>query len=454
MKVDSTLSDSPSGQNILKYVFRVAAPIMLGALFQGGHGVIDSLFVGRYVGDAALAALSINQTIFVSLVSLGALFGMGSGSIISRSLGARDYKKVHSVLSTGVLFGFLVAWSVSLLLLANLDAFLMSIGSSAGILALSKEYGSILLSFGFLLPVNEIFFSALRAAHKTKSVMIAMICGYSFNIVLDYIFIVHMGWGLAGAARATIAAQAAMLLFLAPVTLRAYNVSLKSFIPTRASLGFLPEIIAIGTPAAFRSGLFAFMNLSSSRALMNFGDNAISAFGVVYRVMIFAYIPVYNFNLGVQAVIGYFYGKGDFAMVQKIIRLSNISAVLMGCLPAIFFLMAPESFYRMFTQNDEIIVLIRQASFVVGTTFPLYGFQMVSAGSMIAMGHAFESFLVLCMRPFLLALSMNFVPGFVGVVGVWLSFPLTDLLNSAFTSYFNYKEKKELQSLEWQKTKG
>ncbi|MGL5255023.1 MAG: MATE family efflux transporter [Brevinema sp.] len=428
---------------ITESIWTLAIPIMISGFVIALYNTVDSIFVGRYVGNLALAALAVNNVIQISIIAMSALFTVGVSSIISRALGARKKEKAVQALVTGLFFGFITMLIFAWLVLFNLNKILLWIGSPPEVLNYSRQYGGIILWFAFIGPINDILNASLRASGYSQWVMGLVLIGGVSNVVLDALFIIVFQWGVTGAAIATVLSQIIVCISASGIVKKAYHLSFpRDFIKIKPNL--IKEIAYIGLPASLKSGVFVLMNLTVNRSLAPFGSDAIAGFGVIYKVIHLAYQPIFGFNLGVQPLIGYNYGAGLYEKVRKIIRIANINAIILGLFPAFLLMLAPMPFYRLFTSSEAIILHIRNCSFLMGITFYLYGFQMVSTGATLAMGHTFASLLMSCGRPFIMILVMAISPYFFGIYGVWLAFPITDIINSFYIAYMLKKEFKKL----------
>ncbi|SFB72110.1 putative efflux protein, MATE family [Brevinema andersonii] len=433
-----------ASDNIIKSMIILSVPMMVSGFFDALYNLVDSIFVGNFVGSKALAALAVNNTIQVGLLAVGALFSVGIASIISRALGTRNHAKVEKTLITGIVIGFLTTLSMSWLMLMFLDNILRTIGSSEEVLSYSREYGSVILWGGFILPLNSILGGSLRAKGLSKKVMILMLCGALTNIFLDALFIIIFGWGVSGAAWATICAQMLVTILALNMVISEYQLKFNSLNCKNLSIRLFGEILLIGGPAFLRSGIFALMNLTANRQLSPYGAEAVAAFGIVNRMMHLAYQPIFGSNLGLQPMIGYNYGARHYSKVKQIIKKGIVAGTIVGLIPSILLVMTPVFLFRLFTDSPEIITYAEKISFAVGLTFFMYGYQIISSGALQAIGHPKEAFILSLARPIIMVLTMNILPKFIGMAGVWYTFTITDITNSLLTAVIMNKEFKLL----------
>ena len=187
-------------KNIIKLLFLLALPAVISGLVDSFYNTVDSVFVGQYIGSKALAALSVINVIQLMYISIGVLFSVGNASIISRALGSQNPERAKQTLIHSFWGLFVVSNIISFSILMNLDSFLILIGASTDSLPYARDYGSIILWTGFILPINNMLLGAFRAKGKALSATYLNMIGAVLNIILDAVFIIYFGWGVAGAA--------------------------------------------------------------------------------------------------------------------------------------------------------------------------------------------------------------------------------------------------------------
>ena len=446
VKEQTTSTPTPShnalldSENIPQSILAISFPMMITGLSDALYNMIDSIFVGRFVGEKALAALAINNTIQITIIAVASLYAVGITSIISRALGAKNYDKVNETIVNGLFLAFISTALLSFTMLLNLDAILVFMGSSEDVLHFSREYGQVILWFGFLIPVNNVLGSALRAKGEVKTIMYLSLLGASLNIGLDALFIIGFGWQVAGAAWATILSQTIVLFFLLRKVSETYHLHFRLYYLKKMSKAMVFEIYSIGISNFLRLFTFAIMGMSANKVLAGYGAAAVASFGIVNRILHLAYQPIFGSNLGTQSLIGYNYGANKFIKVKEIIVVSITLATIMGIIPSILLVWAPEKLFLLFTNSAEIVAFAREASQTIGKTFFLYGIQIFSVGALLAMGHPKEALFLSIVRPVLMVCFMNTLPRFLGVQGVWYTFLVTDITSTIITVIIISKE--------------
>ncbi|MGL4394157.1 MAG: MATE family efflux transporter [Brevinema sp.] len=432
--------------DISSSIVKISLPMMVTGFVEALYSMIDSIFVGRFVGHLALAALAVNGVIHMLLLSMGSMFAVGTSSVLSRALGAKNFDKVKQTLITSIVISVVSLTALSLMMLMELDPILRYMGSSEDVLAYSRDYAEVLLWFGFVLPLNGVLLTALRSKGAVKILMNLSLLGAGLNIILDALFIIVFGWEVKGAAYATIISQV-VVLYLAFVKVSSeYKIKLTQM--HYFSVPVVKEIFSIGILNFIRMMTFTLMNVIANRALAPFGAAAVAAFGILNRFLHLAYQPIFGSNLGTQTLIGYNYGANRFIKVKNIITKGYTLATIIGIIPSIIFIIAPVPMFYLFTDDPIIINYLTVGTRVVGLTFFLYGFQIFSTGALIAMGHKTEAFCLSIFRPAVMALSMAILPKFYNEFGVWASFPVTDVLSSVLVAVIMFYEINKLKRKE------
>ncbi len=176
-------SEFLDNDNISKLLLTMAVPSIIGGIGSALYNLVDSMFLGHYVGAQALAALSINSTFNIFFIACAALFSMGSSILISNAIGAKDYGKIASIISSATWTAFIVIVLVSSVILIFLDDILKAIGALPEVLPYARSYAQIVLGFAFLTPLNGLFAAVLRAKGKSRLYMYASLIATGLNVL-------------------------------------------------------------------------------------------------------------------------------------------------------------------------------------------------------------------------------------------------------------------------------
>ncbi len=409
---------------------KLSLPALTGILVMTLYNVVDTIFVGHYVGPDGIAGLTIVFPAQMIMMAIGGMMGMGGASLISRSIGAGKIDRAEHALGNALTAAVALSVVITIAGLSNIDMWLRLMGASEAVLPYARDYMTFILISVPFKTMSMAMNSLIRAEGNARVSMMGMIIGAILNIILDAVFIVLLGMGIRGAALGTLIASIVTSIYFI-----SYYLYGKSFLKMYAKnliidWGILRSILAIG--------ISVFANLSASsltivfinRALATFGgDLAISAYGLVNRLMMFAFMPAMVIGMGLQPILGFNYGAKRYDRALKAIRLAIIAATAISVTVFLAVYFVPEVFIRVFTTDGDVIAMGGYAARHIFFVKYLIGFIMVGSVVFQAMGKAPQAFITAIARPVLFLLPLVFIlPRYWQLDGVWLAFPVTDLL--------------------------
>jgi putative MATE family efflux protein len=305
-------------------------------------------------------------------------------------------------------------------------------GASETILPYARDYMTIILAGVVFRTLAMAQNFLIRATGNARVPMIGMIMGANLNIVLDAIFIIPLGMGVKGAALATVIAQVITSLYF----LR-YYLSGRSFLSVHLQnmaikWDILKSILAIGVSSFARTAAQSLAVIFVNRTLLTFGgDLAISSYGLIQRIMIFALMPSIVIGQGMQPILGFNYGAKRYDRALRVIKLAGIAATIYSVIAFCALYFTPELFIRVFTADSELVALTADASRRIFFAVYLMGFIIIGSIVFQAIGKAPQAFVTAVARPALFLLPLVFIlPNYWQLNGVWLAFPITDALTT------------------------
>ncbi len=424
----NVLNDDRIGRLLLK----LSLPAFMGMFVMALYNVVDTIFIGHYVGPLGIAALSIVFPIQMLTMGIGMMMGMGGASLISRLLGAGNAARAEHALGNSLTFTIIISVALTIIGLSNPDLWLRLMGASETILPYARDYMTIILAGVIFRTLAMAQNFLIRATGNARVPMIGMIMGASLNIVFDAIFIIPLGMGVKGAALATVIAQVITSLYF----LR-YYLSGKSFLRIHLQnmvieWDILKSILAIGISSFARTAAQSLAVIFVNRTLLTFGgDLAISSYGLIQRIMIFALMPSIVIGQGMQPILGFNYGAKRYGRALRVIKLAIVSATIYSIIAFCALYFAPELFIRVFTADSELIVLTADAARQIFLAVYLIGFIIIGSIVFQAIGKAPQAFVTAVARPALFLLPLVFIlPNYWQLDGAWLAFPITDALTT------------------------
>ncbi|MEZ4916133.1 MAG: MATE family efflux transporter [Chitinophagales bacterium] len=424
--------------SIPKLLLEQSLPASLGILVLSIYNIVDSIFVGKFVGTMALGAVAVVLPITFFISALGMAVGVGGGSIISRSLGAKNYEKAYETFGNQTLITVGLSSIVAFVSFFFLDEIILLFGGKGELMEPAKVYFKIILpSVPFLawaMMSNNVF----RAEGLPKIAMITMFIPAIVNFILDPLFIVVFDCGLAGAAWATSIAYFISGIFTFFYFIKGGSQMSLKFKYLKIKYEIAREIIEIGGVTFVRQATVSLLAIVLNNSLFHYGaEMAVSAYGIISRLMMFANFPVFGLTQGFLPIAGYNYGAKQWLRVRETIIKSILYGVVIATVTFAILMAFPEQIVKLFT-NDS--VLIQQSAPALRLVFLLTPFliiQLISSAYYQAIGKALPALILTLLKQgiFLIPLVL-LLPKYLGLQGIWYAFPLADLLTSLVSGVF------------------
>ena len=436
-------SDRLGKEPIPKLLVDFAVPAVVGMFVMSFHNIIDTFFVSRYIGTIGVGALSVAMPVQLITLAVSAATGIGGASIISRWLGANEPEKANKVF--GNVLGIASFFSILGIILGIcfLTPILYLFGSSEGILPYAGDYLSIILYgtpfFVFGMSTNNI----IRSEGGAKPAMIAVLTSAILNIILTPIFIFILGLGIKGAAYATVIAQGISVVYQ-----YIYFASEKSIFTFKAAY-LLPEwsivkqIVSIGSSFFASQAAGSLVLIVVNHTLVSYGgDLAISVFGILYKVIQFTILPLMGISQGLLPLVGYNYGARQYERVSESIALAIKSGVLLSLVAFVVLMSFPKFVISIFTGEAAALEMGGRALRILFSMNLTVSVQLTVNGVFQALGRAKEAFILSMARQiFILIPLVLILPIYLGLTGIWLSYPTADFLSALIVLWFIRRNK-------------
>lgn len=419
-------------ESIGKLLMQYAVPAIIAMTASSLYNMVDSIFIGHGVGTMALSALALTFPLMNLGAAFGALVGVGAATLISVKLGQKDYDTAQRVLGNVFVLNILLGLAFTVIVFPFLNPILYFFGGSDETVEYARQFMEIILLGNVVTHLYLGLNAVLRASGHPKQAMYATIATVAINTILAPIFIFMFGWGIRGAAIATVSAQVIALLW-----------QLKQFNNANELLHFRRGIFRLKRKIVFDSlaiGMSPFlMNLAAcliviliNQGLKKYGgDLAIGAFGIVNRLVFIVVMIVMGLNQGMQPIAGYNFGAKLYDRVNKVLKLTIIYATCVTTFGFLVGMLAPNLVVGIFTSDAELTELSATGLRITVMFFPIIGFQMVTSNFFQSIGMAGKAiFLSLTRQMLILLPCLLILPHFFGVAGVWYSMPVSDLLAS------------------------
>ncbi len=430
---------------VSRLVFRLAVPSIITMMISAVYNIADTFYVaGIDVQSPAAVGVVFSYMAFIQAIAF--FFGQGSANYISRALGARDRRSAELIASAGFFTALFTGIIIAALGFAFMDDILILLGSTDTILPYARAYFRYILIGTPFIMSSFVMNNQMRFQGNAFVSMLGITSGALLNIILDPVFIFMFGMGVAGASLATMISQIVSFSLLLMLSGRrdGIRLSLRNFRPSFAQYR---EITAGGLPSLGRQGL-----ASVSMAYMNqlagfYGDTAIAALSIVFRVTMFATAIVLGFGQGFQPVCGFNYGAGKFERVRRAF-LFSVCATAVYCVSlSIAGYAFAEGIIALFRPDDAELIAL-------GSRALRYECLVYSTVSFVTISNMFlqntrrtvrATILAASRQGFMLALSLYFGRKFFGLTGIISAQPVADGLTFLLAVPFAWSALREMK---------
>jgi putative MATE family efflux protein len=434
-------SNDLAKDDIRGLLIKQSIPSSVGILFMSVNILIDTIFVGRWIGSLAIAALSVVMPITFFISSMGMAIGIGGSSVISRALGGGDKEKAVNTFAHQLMMTLLISIVFVVAGLFFDDEILYAFGANGKITAPAKIFFfPILLAVPFqaLCMMGN---NVIRAEDKSKHAMIAMIISSIANLVLDILFIKVFDMGILGAAIATGSSFVICFIYVAWffVTKSELKLQWHNFVWYR-KLSW--EIISMSFVTFARQGVISILAVILNHTLFaQGGEHAVTVYGIISRMLMFALFPVLGITQGFLPIAGYNYGANNTGRVRESITLSIKYAGALAIIIFIVILVLAKPIVSIFTTDAKVIAETPAALRWVFAASPIIAVQLIGAAYFQAAGKPIRALLLtLSKQGFFLIPLVLILPHYFGVFGVWVAFPIADVLSTIVTGIFLKRE--------------
>ncbi|RAM58832.1 multidrug transporter MatE [Mesotoga sp. SC_3PWM13N19] len=437
-------------ERIGRLLLSLSLPATIGMLVQAMYNFVDTIYVGRGVGSMGIAGISISFPVQIFVMAFAQMFGIGGASVISRALGEKNHEKARR--AAGNVMAFSIAFGLAMTLLGYffIDQLLIMLGASEAIIPYAREYLSIILLGSVFFSFGMTMSHVIRAEGKPKIAMAAMLISAVLNIILDPIFIFTLNMGIRGAALATVLSQAITsiyILFYVTSGKSLLRISLASLLPEWT---ILKETVSVGLSAFSRQVAGSVLAVVMNNSLVFYGgDIAVAVYGIINRLLMVFIMPMFGVNQGFLPIVGYNYGAKKMRRARESVKLASTVTTLIALFSAIIMFFFARQLISIFSDEIELIEPTISALRIVILAIPTIGIQVIASGMFQALGKAIPALFLSLLRQIIILIPLILViPRFLGINGIWISFPLADLIAFAISLVFYLRELKMFRSSE------
>lgn len=422
-------------ERIGRLMVSMAVPSIIAQIINILYNIVDRIYIGHIpgVGAAALTGVGITFPIITLISAFSAFVGMGGAPLAAIWMGKGDRKHAEKILGSGACL--LVIFTIVLMAVFYLfqKPFLYMFGASDATIGYSLDYMSIYLLGTLFVELALGLNPFIISQGRSRIAMISIVIGAVVNIALDPLFIFVFGWGVKGAAIATVLSQAVSAAWNVNFLMGKKSSLRLSFCNIRPDFRIMGQICSLGISPFIMRATESLISVVLNRGLQMYGgDLYVGSLTIMQSVLQLFSAPLTGFTQGVQPIISYNYGAGKFDRVKKLYRsmiavsftISFVANMTVMCFPALY--------ASLFTNDEELIGLVSRVMpvFLFGMLF--FGLQNGIQPTFLALGQAKISLFIAMFRKVILLVPLALVlPRFFGVMGIYYAEPISDIISAA-----------------------
>ncbi|MDE6278126.1 MAG: MATE family efflux transporter [Muribaculaceae bacterium] len=423
------LGSRPIGKLLVQY----SLPAIIASLVTSLYNIVDSIFIGRGVGAMAISGLAITFPLMNLVVAFCVLISAGGSTISSIFLGQKNIDKATDTVNNVMLMCLVHAAVIGSLCFIFLDEILCFFGATEETLPYARDFMQVIL---LGTPISYVFIglnNLMRATGYPAKAMVSAILSVVVNVVLAPLFIFKFGWGIRGAATATIIGQLSAFVWVMAHFLSKKSAVRLQWHRTWFSPRLLQRIYGIGMSPFLMNCcaclVVVFINKSLLDAAGADGNTAIGAYGIINRTTMFFIMVIFGITQGMQPILGYNYGAGNWKRVKGTLGRGIWIGAAISTLGCVGCELLPDSISHMFTDDGPMVKIAREGFRAYFIGFPVVGVQIVIQNYFQSLGKPKLSIFLSLTRQLLFLVPLLWLLGrLYGIYGVWYSMALSDLL--------------------------
>lgn len=447
MKNIEELAKANIGRLMLKYFIPAFVGVFLNALYN----IVDRIFIGQGVGAEALSGISVIFPVMLIMMAFGMLIGIGTGVMVSINLGKKDIIIAEKTIGTGFLLMIFVSVTVMISTYILKEPILHSFGSTPETFQYANDYLNIILAGTSFMIIGFSLNNVIRSEGNARIAMISMIISSVTNIVLDYVFIFWLDMGVKGAALATIISMFILMIWVLIHFQSGRSVIKLKYKNIRIDTKIISEIVAIGmAPFSMQIANSFVQGLLNKKLIAFGGDLAAGAMGIINSVLTLFIMAIVAINMASQPIIGFNYGAKSANRVKESLKIALIASTFIAIVAFIFIETIPGLIVNLFNNDSQLLydIAVNGIRLVI-LALPIVGFQVVASNFFQSVGKAKIAMFATLFRQVIMLIPLLLIfPGFWGINGIWLAFPVADTMSAIAVSFLLVREWNKLSVIE------
>ncbi|MDB2104212.1 MATE family efflux transporter [Clostridium paraputrificum] len=442
-----------SDKDVKGLLISFSIPSILAIIVNGLYSVIDSIFVGRGVGEVAIGAIAIIQPFIGIIITLGTVISTGAMSVLSRSLGENDNEKAKICFGNSMTLISTMSILVCIIGTIFLNPILRIMGAEGEIFILGRQYMRIILVGMIFMAPSFLFGQLLRAEGKAKESMVILVIGSISNIILDYIFIIVFKGGATGAALATTIAYFLSFLYALFMMAKFSSVFVLKIKYLRLKVSIIKEMLSIGISSFISQGAGNVATIVANNVMVQVGgERLITSIGIFAIIQNFVFMPISGITQSMQPIIGYNYGRGNLEKIKETVKLTLKYVFIVALVNSIIVMLFTAPIVRLFIKGDSEVLAYSVPYIRLGIIFACFGAQQWVGGTVFrSLGMAKRAYFFAVLRMIIIFMpSMIILGNTIGELGCWISYTLADLLSGLVSKRYilRFLNKLEMDKVE------
>jgi len=415
------LTTGKEGKRILNF----ALPMLLGNIFQQLYNVVDSIVVGKVLGEEALAAVGANFPFIFALISFVVGMAIGATVMIAQYFGAKQMDNVKKTIDTIYIFMFFASIFLTIVGIWSSPYIFEIIGLPVEVMPLAIEYFNI-YAVGFIFFFGFQGTSAiLRGLGDSKTPVYFLVISTVVNIVLDLLFVIVFEWGIAGVAAATVIAQAGAFFTIVWYINKYHSFLDFSPLKMRFNTNIFKKSLRIGLPSGFQQTFVAVGFLALYKIVNAYGVPTIAAYSIAMRIDSFAVMPAMNFSAAISTFVGQNIGANKFERIGKGLKATLIMINSISLTVTIFSLIFAGPLLSLFTNSPEVIEIGKQYIYIVTPFYIVFSTMFILNGVLRGAGDTFVPMIITIIALWAIRLPVSWwLSGEIGANGIWWGIPI------------------------------
>ncbi|WP_279285524.1 MATE family efflux transporter [Clostridium sp. C8-1-8] len=423
-------------------LLKFALPAIISLLVLELYNMVDTVFVGRYVGADAIGGLTIAFPIQRLMIAIGMLIAIGASTSVSRGLGEKNLEHLRQTIINAIVLTTISLTAVILIVFLFKSSIINALGASNNTFSSADQYISIILIGGIFQCLSTVLCYIMNALGNTRISLYSNILGSLINIAINYLLVVLLNYGVKGAAIATVISQIVAFAFTL-YKFRSVKENFKidfsiKYIKNSITKEVLLSIVTIGFSTFIIEISDAVVSVILNNLLVSHGgDSAIIIVGVITKISMFMFITIIGISSAMQPIVAYNYGAGNHKKMKEALKTAIIAVTIASISFWIVLMTMASSLIGFFLKDGELLKQAVMAFRICISIIPTIGIYYICIYYYQAIDEAKRSFLLSIYRQLVIfiPISILFVQLF-GIVGAWIAYPVSDIISAITSIHF------------------